>query len=104
MLLLLGLLLYIDDGGNLTAVVLLVVYGLCCCILPVPLLQGLVHVPEKFETGEIKPPLYRAHPLDLLGRGQRSWTGPYRSFAPTGVVRERGEVADTLEIARARGA
>ena len=58
MLVLLGLGLYIDDGRNLTAVVLLVVHDLCCCILPVPLLQGLVRVPEKFETGELKPPLY----------------------------------------------
>ena len=86
MLLLLGLLLYIDDGGNLTAVVLLVVYGLCCCILPVPLLQGLVHVPEKFETGEIKPLLYRAHPLDLLGRESREvGLDPTEVFAHKGV-------------------
>ena len=66
MLLLLGLLLYIVGGGNLTAVVLLIVHDLCCCILLVSLLQGLVHIPEKFETGEPKPPLYQSHPLDLL--------------------------------------
>ena len=65
MLLLLGLL-YIDGGGNLTAMVLLIVHDLCCCILPVPLLQCLVHVPEKFETGDLKPTLYKCHPLDLL--------------------------------------
>ena len=60
----LGLLMYIDGGGKPD----------CCwiagCTWPLllyspgfPRLQGFVCGPKKFETGELKPPLYCAHPL-----------------------------------------
>ena len=51
------------------------------------LLQGLVCVPEKFETGELKPPLYRAHPLDLL-RQENGGVGPDPTevFAHEGII------------------
>ena len=44
------------------------------------LLQGLVRVPEKFESGELKPPLYQSCPLDLLEERTEEVDRTYRSL------------------------
>ena len=67
-----------------------------------PLLQGLVHAHEKFESGELKPPMYQSHPLDLLKERTEEIGLNLHKFALTVVVSDRGEVAGILTTARAR--
>ena len=63
-LLLLGLLMYIDGGRKPDCWCVDWLYMICVAVFSLfSLLQGLVRVPEKFETWELKPLLYRAHPL-----------------------------------------
>ena len=71
-----------EGGGGLLLCCWL--YMICVAVFSiVSLLQGLVHIPEKFKTGELKPP---PGPAQAREQNGRVGPDPTEVFAHKGII------------------